>query len=385
MADAKTKLFIRRNFVSGYIRGKSMTLIYDKQIYDIKLPENVGAYSGRINLNVGKVSFYTEYAHKINDPSALNKYIYRDGNGLFSNLSFSQKGLGASVSVKMIDNMSYKSNRSVTSNQLSINYLPTLTKEHTYSLAAMYPYATQPEGEFGFQGSLVYNFRRNTGLGGKYGWTVDVNYSQVNSNDIYPVNDTTPLDEPGTLGHKVHFFRMGNTVYYQDFNVEITRKFSRSWQGIFSYFNQTYNKDVIEGETNAFGNVYANIGVADITYNITHKYSLRGEFQAYGPGRIKVTGRQGCWSSRSTRRGSFLFRINGTSAIQIPAREFIISLSMPDTSIIPPGSPCRTGVRGPVFFAWAGYAGMFLQPAAPLLPSHPVFKMYTIRVKSMSV
>lgn len=279
LADAKTKLTLGGSFVSDYIRGKSQTIIYNKQIYDVKLPENVSAYSGRINLNIGKVTFYTEYAHKINDPSAMNKYIYKDGNGLFSNISYSQKGFGASVSVKMIDNMSYKSNRSVTTNQLSINYLPTLTRQHAYSLSAMYPDATQPNGEFGFQGTAIYNIPKSTVIGGKTGWTIDVNYSQVNSNDTYPVNDTTPLDASGTLGHKTHFFQMGNTIYYQDFNIEITKKFLKKWTGIFSYLNQTYNKDVIEGHLNEYGDVYANIGVADITYNISRKYSLRGELE----------------------------------------------------------------------------------------------------------
>lgn len=279
LADAKTKLTLGGSFVSDYIRGKSQTIIYNKQIYDVKLPENVSAYSGRINLNIGKVTFYTEYAHKINDPSAMNKYIYKDGNGLFSNISYSQKGFGASVSVKMIDNMSYKSNRSVTTNQLSINYLPTLTRQHAYSLSAMYPDATQPNGEFGFQGTVIYNIPKSTVIGGKTGWTIDVNYSQVNSNDTYPVNDTTPLDASGTLGHKTHFFQMGNTIYYQDFNIEITKKFLKKWTGIFSYLNQTYNKDVIEGHLNEYGDVYANIGVADVTYNINRKYSLRGELE----------------------------------------------------------------------------------------------------------
>jgi len=279
LANSRTKLTLGGSFVSDYIRGKTQTIIYNTKIYDVKLPENVGAYDGRINLNIGKVTFYTEYAHKINDPSAMNKYIYKDGNGLFSNLSYSQKGFGASLSVKMIDNMSFKSNRSVTSNQLSINYLPTLTREHAYSLSAMYPYATQPNGEFGFQGTVIYNIPKSTAIGGKTGWTIDVNYSQVNSNDSYPVNDTTPLDASGTLGHKVHLFKMGNTIYYQDFNVEVTKKISKKWKGIFSYLNQTYNKDIIEGHLNEYGDVYANIGVADVTYNITRKYSLRGELE----------------------------------------------------------------------------------------------------------
>ena len=72
---------------------------------------------------------------------------------------------------------------------------------------------------------------------------------------------------------------MGNTVYYQDFNVEVTKKFSKKWLGIFSYLNQTYNKDIIEGHVNEYGDVYANIGIADVTYNITTKHSIRAELE----------------------------------------------------------------------------------------------------------
>ena len=279
IANSRTKLTIGGSFVSDYIRGKTQSIVYGSNIYDLTLPENTAAYGGRFNLNVGKVTFYTEYAHKINDPSAMNNYIYKDGNGLYSNLSFSQKGLGASVSVKTIDNMSYKSNRSVTTNQLSINYLPAITHEHTYALASMYPYGTQANGEFGFQGTIIYSVPKFSKLGGRNGWTIAANYAQVNQNAISEVNDTTPLDMPGTLGHKAQFFGMGKTLYYREFNLEVNRKLGKRWKGIFTYLNQFYNKNVIEGHNNEYANVRANIGVVDMTCNITRKYSLRGELQ----------------------------------------------------------------------------------------------------------
>jgi hypothetical protein len=283
LKNAKTRVSFGGSFVSDYQRGKTTELLIDTLIYTLKLPENVAVYSGRLNLNVGGVNFYTEYAHKINDPSSMNKYIYKDGNGLFTTLSYSQKGLGILASAKIIDNMSYKSNRLVTINQLDINYLPAITKQHTYALAAMYPYATQPTGEFGYAGTLTYTFKRNTKLGGKSGLTFAVNYSRVNSLSKDSVFVTSingmAIDRAGTIGYKSNFFTPGKQVYYQDLNIEVDKKFSKRWKGIFTYLNQIYNKDVVEGHLNEYGLIYSNIGIVDLTCNLSHKASLRGEFQ----------------------------------------------------------------------------------------------------------
>ena len=283
LKNAKTRVSFGGSFVSDYQRGKTTDLLIDTLIYTLKLPENVATYSGRLNLNVGGVNFYTEYAHKINDPSSMNKYIYKNGNGLFTTLSYSQKGLGILASAKIIDNMSYKSNRLVTNNQLNINYLPAITKQHVYALSAMYPYATQPTGEFGYSGTLTYTFKRNTKLGGKSGLTFAVNFSKVNSLSrdsifISSINGMA-LNRAGTTGYKTNFFSPGKVVYYQDLNIEIDKKFSKRWKGIFMYLNQVYNKEVVEGHATDYGLIHANIGIADITCNLTHIYSLRAELQ----------------------------------------------------------------------------------------------------------
>jgi hypothetical protein len=278
LKDAKTKLTFGGSFVSDYQKGKSTELLIDTMVYSLKLPENVATYGGRVNLNIGGFNFYTEYAHKINDPSSMNKYIYKDGNGVFTTASWSQKGLGILASAKIIDNMSYKSNRVVTNNQLDINYLPAITKQHTYALAAMYPYATQPTGEFGLSGTVTYTIPKNSKLGGKSGLTLAANFSQVNSLSKDSISGIS-MNQSGTLGYTTNFFTPGKEVYYQDFNFEIDKKFSKRWKGIFTYLYQTYNKDVVEGHLNEYGIIYSNIGVVDLTCNLNYKLSLRGEFQ----------------------------------------------------------------------------------------------------------
>ena len=113
------------------------------------MPENVGAWSGRMNINKGGWSFESEYAHKINDPSFTNNYIYKNGNSIIVSGSYSQKGLGLVLSGKRVDNMNFRSDRDAKLQQLNINFLTSLNKQQSYSLATIYPYVTQPNGETG--------------------------------------------------------------------------------------------------------------------------------------------------------------------------------------------------------------------------------------------
>ncbi len=278
LKDSKTKLTLGGTFVSDYQIGNSLDLRIDTVVYSFKLPANVATYGGRFNLNIGGFTWLTEYMYKINDPTSMNHFIYKNGNGLYTSFSYSQKGIGVQVSAKIIDNMSYKSNRYVTSNQLDINYLPTITKQHSYALAAMYPYATQPTGEYGLAGTFTYTIPKKSKLGGKYGTTINVGYAQVQSIKKDSISGFA-LGEPGTLGYTTQFFTPGDELYYQDFNVEVTKKFSKKWKGIFTYLYQAYNKDVVEGHLNEYGIVYSNIAIADVTYNLSTTYSLRGEVQ----------------------------------------------------------------------------------------------------------
>ncbi len=144
----KTKLSVGGSFVSKYQKDDDPTY---------NLPENVGAYAGRFSLYNGGLSITGEYAYKINDPSTTNNLIYKPGQGAILSFGYSTKGFGMSFSGKMIDNMDFRSDRNATINDLTLGYLPALSKQHTYNLAAtLYPYGTQPNGEMGLQADFIY-------------------------------------------------------------------------------------------------------------------------------------------------------------------------------------------------------------------------------------
>ncbi len=114
----------------------------------LKLPENVSAFSGRVKLNHNSFSLEGEYAWKSQDPGQTNNNNYRYGQALLINGVYTAKGFGATLGLKRIDNFDFRSSRNANLNDLLINYLPPLTPQHTYRLATLYPYATQPQGEF---------------------------------------------------------------------------------------------------------------------------------------------------------------------------------------------------------------------------------------------
>jgi hypothetical protein len=276
MENSKLRLQIGGSFVSKYQADEE---IYNGNQEKLILPLNVAAGSGRINIGYGNFGLNAEYAQKMNDPNAMNNFIYKKGESLLLTASYNQKGLGIIVQAKRLDNMSYKSKRTENGSVLDINYLPAITKQHTYTLAAVYPYATQPNNEMGLEVQANYKFKKNTFLGGKYGTDISINFSGINSIVKDQVNDSTLLDESGTLGYTSPFFKIGDVKYFRDFNIEIGHKFTQSFKLLFTYVYEDYNIDVIEGHTGE-PLVHADIFVADMTYKITPTKAIRLETQA---------------------------------------------------------------------------------------------------------
>jgi hypothetical protein len=261
LAEKKTKWILGGSFISKYQDDQDPIYI---------LPKNVGAGAGRINVIRGNLNVGAELAFKANDPSSDNEYIYKTGSGSLVTVTYSQKGFGASLGAKRIDNMSFRSDRNATLNSLIINYLPAMTKQHTNILAAHYPYATQPDGEFGFQGEVFFNLKQGTSAGGQFGTDISINYSRAGDIDRQPTGDE--------IGYTSDYFKLGKEIFFQDFNLEINRKLSKKVRMILSYVSIDYNKDVIEGRA-GFGHIYSQIGMAEFNWKLTAKKSIRTELQ----------------------------------------------------------------------------------------------------------
>ncbi len=265
---------LERSKTNTIIGGSFVSRFQDDNNPVFNLPENVAAYAIRSTVNRGKISFNTEYAYKYNDPAGGITYNnFAPGSALMTNLSYSQRGLGIMLEAHRVDNMDYRSKRGGTGKELTLNYIPTISKQHAYTLAAFYPFATQPLGELGFQGEINYTFKKKSKLGGKYGTQVAVNYSRINGLNSGPSELTLNRD------HTPMFFSVINEeLYYRDLNFDLKKKISKKVKVMLNYLDVIYNKDVIEGKIIG-KNVHARIGIAEVNYKIKTKHTLRSEFQ----------------------------------------------------------------------------------------------------------
>lgn len=244
--------------------------------HKLNLPENVGAYDVRLRLQKGGLNVLAEYARKMQDPEQLNKYIYRKGQVAMLSASYSKRGMSLLLQAKRSDNMTFRSARSRnggTDNSSYINHLPSFTMDHTYALAALYPYATNADGEWAYQAELGYNFKRRTLLGGKYGTKVKANFSYVRAIQKSDVEGTVS----GSDGYTSSFFKWGDRRYYQDFNVQVDKKLSPSFNLHLMYMNQFYNQQAVEQHGDPM--IHSNIFVAEGKYRFNNVFTLRGEAQ----------------------------------------------------------------------------------------------------------
>lgn len=268
--EKKFNVTVGTSFVSKYQRD-------DRE--DLVLPENVGAYGGRIKMRYGKFTLDAEHIIKEQDPSFDNKEIYNYGHATVINFGYSKKGLGIMLNAKSVDNMSFRSDRDEKLQNALINFLPSMNKVHSYNLvASLYPWATQPVGEIAFQGEVVYTVKNESPIFGKYGTTFNANVSAA----FMPKRDYSvynPVDSNG-IAYRTGVFQMTDSLYWRDINVNIYRKLNKSLNVRLSYFNISMNNDVNKVADYGKGIITSNIAVLEVGYKINKKHSLRGELQA---------------------------------------------------------------------------------------------------------
>ncbi|MCC6599704.1 MAG: hypothetical protein IT223_03415 [Crocinitomicaceae bacterium] len=271
--EKETRLTLGGSFVSKFQKGG----ILEKDSLLLELPENIATYAGRLLISRGPISLSGEYSEKINDPNADNGYIYKKGRGIFLNASYSIKGLGISGALKSIDNLSFRSDRNMKLFDVPINYIPALTKQHTYNLAAtLYPYATPFSGEVSYSAEVFYNFKKETLLGGKYGTQIAINYVAANSLDSSRMSGNEGL----IYGYRVNSLGFGPEKYVRDFNLEVKKKASKELSFVFTYYYLEFNTLSTPVTTDYKGIVYADIEVVEAAYKFSSKDNIRAEIQA---------------------------------------------------------------------------------------------------------
>lgn len=273
LSEKPLKVTLGGSFVSKYQSGET----FERDSTVFTLPNNVGATSGRLGVVYKNIQFSGEYVLKINDPNADNGYIFKNGQSIFVNGAFSKKGFGVTASAKYVDNMAFRSDRDALLFDVPINFLPAITRQHTYNLAAtLYPYATVLNGEVGVSGELFYTFKKESVLGGKYGTYISLNVAAVNSLDTSHVGGLSELID----GYRVNSFGFGDTKFVRDVNVEIRKKINKAWSVNFVHYYFEFNTKVTPVTQDFKGIVYSHIDVLDIQYKFKPKHSIRAELQS---------------------------------------------------------------------------------------------------------
>ena len=266
---SKTKYILGGSFVSRY-QQRSNPLF--------ELPQNVGLYAGRLNLINGGWNYFGEYAYKINDPlnSIQQENVnYASGSAFTSSLTYSKKGFGITAEIHRADNMLLLSDRDRIGKAYILNYIPTLSKPHAYSLLALYPCATQAMGELGFQLDIFYKINKGTLLGGRYGTKLNFNVSRING-----LNSGNSFLNDNQDHTPILISVIDEELYYSDINLEINKKLNKQVRYNLVVANQTYNKDFLEGKTpGEYGVINSTIGILDISYKIKKGHSIRMELQ----------------------------------------------------------------------------------------------------------
>lgn len=216
--------------------------------------------------------------------NTITNDLIKAGNALQINMGLAKEGLGIDVSLRRTENMLFTSERIPTAvgvNQSSldysdkvINYTPALTKQHHSNLANIYVYQAQAgvefksneimkSGETGGQIDVVYDFKKDSKLGGKYGTKLALNYASW-------------YNLPGTYRaipaqYDAQFFGVGEK-YFSDFNLEVKKQFSEKTRASFLYVNQYYNKPWVQ---DASHDVNTHIVYSELIYNFTAAKSIR--------------------------------------------------------------------------------------------------------------
>ena len=250
-------LTIGGSWVSKYEAEDTILTQVDNAWYRYRLPRWVGAFDARVRFRVQGFDMLLEYAMKANDPCLENNYSYAWGKAYLGSIAYSRKGLSVLVQAKLSDNMAFRSERQRTGIAGRLNHMPAFTQQHTYALAALYPYATNyTDTELAVQGEVRYTAPRKTPFGGKYGTTVKLG------------------------GSHVFCFNHGGEQY-TDVNIEMHKRLSKTWWLNAMLMYQAYNQRTIEGHG---GMIRSGIAVADARVQVTPDVAMRGELQyAYSP------------------------------------------------------------------------------------------------------
>ncbi len=229
--------------------------------FELTSPD-LNMYSARLNLDYKGLTLRGEYAGKGKDiSSGAVLGTAAKGSAVLAELGYNVGGLSVSVQARRLEMMgtplSLYANIGVMGNTL--NYLPALTRQHTYMLAALNPCQMNSEGELALQADIYYTLRSKQSRQ-RY-WNFHANYST--SYTLKPYQTASGKRE----------------LLWSDVNVDVERQWNKQWKSTLMFSRQQWNTSHGQGPALPSTTYTSNIFVGDVMYKINKKFSLRMEAQ----------------------------------------------------------------------------------------------------------
>lgn len=216
-------------------------------------------YSARGSFDWNGLSVKGEYVGKSLDISVMGEEPSK-GSAVLSEISYTVGKFNIMVQARRIEHMGTRLSLydipqegifgytylAPLSNTL--NYIPALTRQHTYMLANLEPHQVNTDGEFAAQADAYYSIRHKKDR--RNFWRFHLNASMAQN------------------------IKTENLAWL-DVNFDIERQWNKNWKATFMYSLQKRSPD------KGYGNMLytSNIFVADITHKLSTKNSLRAELQ----------------------------------------------------------------------------------------------------------
>ena len=255
---------IEGSYVGRYQKGVVDNILY--QASGIT-SNTLNMVSGRVNFEYKGISLRGEYVQKL-DKDIYNPTLEATKGNVFSiDLGYNYKRFSASATFRRQENMTtFIEFRPLgIGGGNTINYIPLLTRQHTYSLANLNPYrgaSVHTGGEIGGQIDLYYSLR-NPKVRSKY-WNFHANFSMFNTIDHHS---------------KIMGMDMEGRNVWIDFNFDVERQWNKSVKTTFLYSFQRWDEEINHFDSPSAHYCRSHIFVGDVTYKINKKHSLRFEAQ----------------------------------------------------------------------------------------------------------
>jgi len=263
------QLSVEGSYVNRYESLTKDEFLDFEEIYGLD-NGNLNMWSGRLNLDWKGLSLRGEYASKSKDLSGEDLNAGRQagrGHASLIEAGYFYKGFSLSGQFRELQHMGTLLTFYGSGTGNTLNYLPALTRQYTYMLANLNPYQVNAEGEIGGQVDVYYTWR-NPSDRHRY-WNLHANFSNFFTRNLS--QSQAGMDYLLNGGPKAS----RHELLWMDINVDVERQWNRSWKTTLLYSRQEWNPN--HGFTP--GTYVSNIFVADVTWKISRKSSLRAEVQ----------------------------------------------------------------------------------------------------------